>query len=164
MAPNALGHPRSPRAEGQNTGKNPDVPIRPQSRARRTLPGGRAHSGDLRILAAGGKESARQVGPLGLTALHVELRQDGAEVRSRGPDGGIWQSEKFGEFGHFGGRFRAHASGNSVRPARPPALPFLPARRFTARPDAAIGERAAPPSTNEADSWPARQDLLELIC
>jgi hypothetical protein len=55
QAAKALGHPRSPRAEGQKIGKNPDVLIRPQSRARRALPGGRAHSGDLRILAAGGK-------------------------------------------------------------------------------------------------------------
>jgi hypothetical protein len=62
---NALGHPRSSRAEGQKTGKNPDVPIRPQSRARRALPGGRAHGGNLRILTAGGKESATPSGPSG---------------------------------------------------------------------------------------------------
>jgi hypothetical protein len=131
---------------------------------RRAFAGGWPHGDDFRNLTAGGKESATQIGVLGRTDVHVELCQYRAAVRSRGPDGGRGQSENFGDLGLFCGLFRAHASGNSVRSTRPPALPFLPARRFTARPDAAIGERVPLPSTNEARAWPARQDPLELTC
>jgi len=45
LAAKAQGHPHSSRAEGQKTGKDRDVPIRPQTRACRALAGGWPRSG-----------------------------------------------------------------------------------------------------------------------
>jgi hypothetical protein len=56
-----------------------------------------------------------QSGVLGLTALHVEFRQDGAGVRSRGLDGGRGQSENFGDSWDFRGLLLAIITGNSSR-------------------------------------------------
>jgi hypothetical protein len=145
------------------------VRIRTCQSGRRAAPAGLCRAGGRTVTTSGflplvARNRQRQAGPPGLTALHVEFRQDGAEVRGRGPDGGRGQSENFGDLGHFCGLFRAHASGNSVRSTRLPALPFLPAHRFTARPGTAIGERAAPSSTNEARAWPARRLRPGLNC
>jgi hypothetical protein len=138
------------------------VRIRTCQSGRRAAPAGLCRAGGRTVATSGflpllARNRQRQAGPPGLTALHVVFRQDGAEVRSRGPDGGCGQGENFGDSGHFCGLFRARASGNSVRSTRPPALPFLPAHRLTARPGTAIGERAAPPSSNDARAWPATQ-------